>query len=268
MSRTHLLVVVLVFGLLFGSCLAGSCQLAKDDAKPAVSHSTTEADIVLDQLFQDMDLLYTLNRLDLKPAQVQPLLDLATKVQEDRGKAEPARQTAVMALVPLLREKRALLLQDKEVPEALEKQIQDAQARVDVANETIDQAPAKYVADIKKVLTPAQVAIVTGADEAKAQAEELLEWIRGLSNGDYAEEARSNAEELADPELGLKADAIMKIFDEARKLSTANYAKNKDALVAKLSPLYMPMPEAADDAMIQFFASPRLPVILQERAAK
>lgn len=60
----------------------------------------------------------------------------------------------------------------------------------------------------------------------------------------------------------------MKVFDETRKLSAADYAKNRDTYVAKLAPLYMPMPEAANDALLQLFASPRLGVVLQERAGK
>lgn len=264
--RRFTLCVVLVT-MLLAIALVGSCQPAGDEGRPA-THPTTEADVALDELSQDVDLLFTLNRLDLTTAQVTPLLDLIGKVQAEKNKLEPQRQAALAALIPLLREKRALLLQDKEVSDDLDNKIQAAQAKVEDAAGALDEANAKYIPDLKKVLTAAQVSIITGADEANSQAEELLDWIRELPAADYTDEARSNAEQLQDPDQNLPAAAILKIFDEARKLSEADYAKKKSALTAKLAPLYMPMPEAADESILQFFSSPRLGVILKEKAGQ
>lgn len=263
-----LLLCFVVLGLSLVICTVGSCQPGGDGTAKPAARPATEADIALDELSQDIDLLNTVNRLDLQPAQIQPLLALVGKVQEEKAKLEPQRQAAMAELIPLLREKRSLLVQDKELPGDLEKKIQAAQAKVDDSEQAMNAANVKYVPDMKKVLTDAQVSIITGADEARSQADELLTWIRDLPAADYADEAKSNAAELSDPEVHLRAADIMKIFDEARKLSAADYSKNRAALVDKLSPLYMPMPEAADDAIVQFFSSSRLGVILQEKAGK
>lgn len=254
-------------GLLLTICLVGSCQPGGDDTPAATTARVdTEADRALDELSQDIDLLYTVNRLDLQPAQVKPLLALIAQVEQEKAKLEPQRQAALAQLIPLLREKRALLVQDKDVPEDLEAKVQDAQTKVEEAGQGISTANAKYVPDLKKLLTAAQVSIITGADEARSQADELLQWIRELPAAEYTDEAKANAEQLQAQEINLLAPAIMKVFDDARKLSAADYAKNKDGLIAKLAPLYMPMDEAADDALLQFFSAPRLGVVLKERA--
>lgn len=253
--------------LLWVTCLVGSCQPATE-APRAASSGTTEADQVLGELSDDIDLLYTVNRLDLQPAQLTPLLGLVEQVRAEKTKLEPQRQAAIAALVPLLREKRALLLQDKEPSEELDGKITAAQTKLDEVEESLSQASGKYVPDLKKLLSKPQIQIITGADEARSQVEELLQWLRELPAADYPDEAKSNAEALAEPELNLNAAAILKIFDEARKYSAADFTKHEESLVDRLVPLYMPAEEAADDTLVQFFSSPRLGVILQERGGK
>ncbi|MEN6304487.1 MAG: hypothetical protein ABFD96_17265 [Armatimonadia bacterium] len=247
-------------------CLVGSCQPV--DTVPgavAVQARQTEAEAAFDGLVQDIDLLYTVNRLDLQKNQHQPLSDLVARVQAEKDKLQPARQAALAELIPALREKRALLVQDKPVPADLEERIRASQAKLDEGDEAVTQTSAKFVPDLKKLLSPEQVAIITGADEAHAQAEELLQWVREMDAGTFAEEGKANAAELADPELKLPADAIMKIFNDARKLSEADYDKQRETFITKLSPLYMPMQEAADSALLEFFAAPRLGAILKEK---
>lgn len=263
-----LLLCLTVVGLSLTISTVGSCQPAGDGAAKTDALHATEADMALNELSQDIDLLSTVNRLDLQPAQLQPLLALVAKVQDEKAKLEPQRQAAMAELIPLLREKRTLLVQDKQTSPELDKKIQAAQSKLDDVEQSMSAANTKYVPDMKKVLTAAQTAIITGADEARSQAEELLQWIRDLPAADYADEAKANAEELAEPEVKLPAAEIMKVFDQARKLSAADYGKNRAGLVDKLAPLYMPMPEAVDDAIVQFFASSRLGAILQEKAGQ
>lgn len=254
----QMLLCAVVVVLLLGICLGASCQ-------PANGVALTEADQAATELSDDIDLLYTVNRLDLQAAQVQPLLALVVQVQQERAKLEPQRQAALAQLIPLLREKRTLLLADKDVPADLDEKVQDARVRLDQVEQDLAAASAKFIPNLRTVLTSDQMSIITGADEARSQAEELLQWIRELPAAEYADEAQANAEELADTDLKLPASAIMKIFDQARKMSSADYAKNKTALIDKLAPLYMPMPEAADESLLQFFSSCRLGALLQER---
>lgn len=250
-----LVVVVLVAGT------AAFCQ-------PAANTPQSEADAMLDGLNQDIQLLYTLNRLDLQGAQITQLLGIMEQMSAEALKLEDKRQAALAQLIPLLREKRSLLLQDQTPTDELEGKIRDAQDRLDDLSNGMVEARGKFADTLRKVLSPAQVAIVTGADEANAQAEELLDWIRELPDAEYADEAKANANELADPDDGLPADAILKLFNEARKLSAADYAKSKAGIVAKLAKLYMPMPEAANDALITWFGNPRLRDVMKERLEK
>jgi len=250
--------------LLLSLTLMGACQpAATNGGAPA-----TEAEQAANDLAQDISSLYTLNRLDLQPAQVAPLKAVAQQAQDAHAKALPARQAALAQLVPLLREKRGLLLKDQDVPEDLEKQLHEAQAKVDTADEQIAAAATGVVPELRTVLTADQVAIITGADEARSQAEDLLEWIRQLAPGTYAEEGKSNADQLADPTVKLTSADIVKIFDDARKLSAADYAAKKSDFVAKLAPLYSPTEAAANQALAEFVASPRLTGLLDERAAR
>lgn len=242
-------------------CLVGSCQPV--DTSGAVRQ--TEAEAAFDGLVQDIDLLYTLNRLDLQKNQLQPLSDLVARVQAEKDKLQPTRQAALAELIPALREKRALLVKDNAVPADLEERIRASQAKLDETDEAVAETAAKFVPELKKLLSPEQVAIITGADEAHAQAEELLQWVREMDAATFAEEGKANAAELADPDLKLPADVIMKIFSDARKLSDADYNKQRETFISKLSPLYMPMQEAADSALLDFFGSPRLGAILKEK---
>jgi hypothetical protein len=244
------------------TCLVGSCQ------QPAATGAKCEAEIAADGLNQDIQLLLTMNRLDFKAEQLTSLQAVIAKMGQEMAQAETQRLAALAQVIPLLQEKRAVLLADKQPDNELEGKIREAQGKVEDATNGLVEARAKYAADFKKILSPAQAAIVTGADEANAQAEELLNWIRELPDAEYAEEGKSNAQELADADVGLPADAILKVFAEARKLSKADYDKNKAGLVGQLAKLYMPMPEAADESLAEWFGNPRLADLLRERLAK
>jgi hypothetical protein len=252
----------MIAATLLSLCLMGACQPQPPD--PAA----VETEQAADELAQDIELLGTLNRLDLQPAQLSPLSALALRAQEAATKLQPQRQAALLQLIPRLREKRTLLMQDQDVPDQLDTQIRQAHARLEQVDEQIATAHAALAPDARKVLTADQIAIIAGTDEARSQTEELLDWIRELPQGDFAEEAQANANELAVPEAKLSAEEIMKVFNEVRKLTAADFQAKGGQYVTKLLPLYAPPPRAVDDAIVQFVKSPRLPVLLQERGAK
>jgi len=260
-ARRVVLCLILVAGSL-SLCLIGACQ------PPPPSPAALEAQQAVEDLAQDIELLGTLNRLDLQAAQLSPLYGVAVQAQQAKAKLQPQRLSALAQLAPLLREKRTLLLQDKDVPEQLDTQIRQTYAKIEALDDQVSQAQAALAPLARQVLTADQIAIVTGADEARGQAEELLQWIRDLPEGDFAEEAAANAKELADPEAKLTAEDIMKVFTEVRKLSAKDFQAKKPQYVTKLAPLYSPTAEAVDGAIAQFVSSPRLSVLLQERGAK
>lgn len=255
--------------LTFVACLGlGSvwCSLATGQA--GTCPGASPAEMMCGDLQQDIEVLDVVNRLDLKATQFPSLLQLHAGLQQELEKISPKREALYSQLVPLLREKRTQLLQDKAPGVDLEKRITTLLAQIEAMGDDLQRATLSYAVEGRKSLTAAQVQILTGADEAFAQAEELLSWIRDLPATSYREEARSNAEELADPALNLSVDAVMRIFEAARKMSAAEYAKNKSGLIGKLAPLYMPLPEAADETIVQFLSSPRVGVLLREKAEK
>ncbi|NPV45466.1 MAG: hypothetical protein HPY69_00805 [Armatimonadetes bacterium] len=243
-------------------CLVGSCQ------QPGLEGTTSDAEAKVDVLSQDIQILYTLNRLDLKPEQYTTLLGIIDRMAAEVAPAQAQREAALKELAPLLSQKRAALLEDKEPGEELEDQIREVQGRADDAYGLEVETRSKYAAEFRKALSPEQTAIITGADEAATQAAELLNWIRELPEAEYAEEAEANAQELADPEVGLNAEAILRIFSEARKLSAEEYAQKLPGFTTELAKIYMPMPDAADESLADWFGAPRLAVLLRERASK
>jgi hypothetical protein len=248
--------------LALATCLVASCQPAT-----STSPATAEAKLAVAELNQDIETLGSLNRLDLQPKQVQSLLTVLERLRADVAKDDAQRQAALSALVPLLREKRTALLQDKPISDDLDKRIRDAQVKVDALDDQQQQTLGKYGAEFRGILSAAQIDILTGADQARSQAEELLTWIRGMGEAEFTEEGKANATELADYEIGLPANVIMKLFTDVRKLSEAEWTKNRAPYVAKLAPLYMPMKEAADDTVVQFFAAPHMLELLKQRPA-
>lgn len=255
------LVVITCLGLGLALCSLAAGQLG-------TCPGAGPAEMMCGELQQDIEVLDIVNRLDLKATQFPGLLKLHADLQKELEKIGPKREALYSQLVPLLREKRTQLMQDKAPGADLEKRIANLLAQIEAMGDDLQRATLSYAGEARKSLTTAQVQILTGADEAFAQAEELLNWIRDLPATSYREEARSNAEELADPALNLSVDAIMKIFESARKMNAAEYAKNKAGLIGKLAPLYMPLPEAADETIVQFLSSPRVGVILLEKAEK
>lgn len=243
------------------TCLVASCQPVRS-SNPA----TLEARQALQDLNQQIELLDMLNRLDLTAKQIQSVQAIVAKIQADLTKIDGQRQAAIAELIPLLRDKKTALLQDKDASADIEKKIRDTQAKLDELDDQQQSALTKYGTEFRASLSAAQIDILTGADQAKTQAEELLTWIRGLSDADFAEEGKSNAAELAEPGLELGTGAIMKVFTDIRKMSEAEWTKNKAAVIGKMAPLFMPLKEAADDAVVGFFAAPQMPGLLQERA--
>jgi len=243
-------------------CLVGSCQ------QPGLETVSSGPEATVDGLNQDIQILYTLNRLDLKPEQYTSLLAVIDKMTAEVATAQAQREAALKELAPLLSQKRAALIEDKDPGEALEDQIREVQGRADDAYGLEIETRSKYAAELRQALSPEQASIITGADEAATQAAELRSWIRELPDAEYAEEAEANAEELADPEAGLTSDDILRIFGEARKLSEEQYEQKLSGFTAELAKIYMPMPEAADESLAEWFGNPRLAGLLRERAAK
>jgi hypothetical protein len=216
-------------------------------------------------LAADLELLERLNRLQLKAAQLAELLRLAQEREALGREVLGKRQEVLNALAQVLRQKRQLLLADQVVPKELEERIARLNAELQALAEAEKQRAEGLVGKLRKILSAAQLAILTGRQEARQSAMEMLEWLRQLKAADYEEEAQGAAEELAAPEQGLSAAALKEIFDRARKLTAEEFQRQADGLVEKLLPAYALSPAAEDQLLLDFLSSPRLRPLLQDK---
>ncbi len=218
-------------------------------------------------LSEDIRLLEQINRLQLSPTQLEQLIAFARQVSQIRRSIEPKRRELYDSLANLLRRKRQLLLMDRPVPD----EIEDNLARVNAELTALDHLQLERVgevaAELEKLLSPQQIAAISGEYEAMESAEKLLQWLRGLQDDEYADEADAAAEELETPEGGLTAKAIRAIFNEARAMNEQDFEAHKSDLARKLLPAYMPSRAARRQALIQLLSNRRLLPLLEDKKA-
>ena len=232
-------------------------------ACPAVSVAPDNTRLV--GLQDDVRLLGMLNRLQLNADQINKLIPAAEKLAKQRTDAQAEITVLQGGLEKLLAQKRDLLLADKPVPDDLENQIDTAQSHQEAAQQEADDQLARSAQALRSLLTPDQLDIVGGRYEARLQARELLDWLRGLSDNDFSEEGNSNAEGLADPAKGFSKETLAKLFAAVRKLTPADYEKQRDDYANKLAPLYGASDAEQDQQIAGAFSHPHMADLLQEK---
>ncbi len=257
-SRSQALSVLLIAILLMPLALVGSCQAQSPDSK----QEATEA---VAQVRQDLSLLETLNRLSLSPQQAEKLLEIASNAQKATAAFEAVRQRTAARLLPLLEKQFTFMLQDQQVPGELLQQISEVELELQQIDEQSAGAPLAFAAEARKVLTDPQILIITGGDEARRAAEEMLIWVRELSAEDFNSEARANAEALAKPDLGLDADAVYDTFVKTRSLAPEDYARQVEQLAEKLAPLYRSDAAGEDVQITGLLVNQRFISVLRQR---
>jgi small-conductance mechanosensitive channel len=232
-------------------------------ASPAVTVTPDTAKLV--ELQDEVRLLGMLNRLQLTADEINKLLPPTEKLAQQRAQALAELAGMQSDLEKLVAQKRDLLLADKPVPDGLDNQIGEAQNHQEAAQE---QAAAK-LADSAKALRPLftsdQLDIVAGRYEARLQARELLDWLRGLSDNDFSEEAGSNAEGLADPDQGFSKEALTKLFAAVRKLTPAQYDQQRDTYAQQLAPLYGASGPEENQQIAGAFSDPHMADLLRAK---
>jgi hypothetical protein len=201
----------------------------------------------------------------LSQNQAAQLIALAGSAQEARAAHAPARHALLQKLMPLLEQQMSHMIHDQQVPGEIGEQIAAVEADLQTLDDTISADPLKYAADARQLLTEPQLQILTGGDEALRAAEEMLTWVRTLSDEDFTGEARTNADALADPEIGLPADMLYAIFTQARALPADEYAEKIGPLAARLAPLYAPGEETEDVLIAELLVNPRFVPLMQRR---
>ncbi len=225
--------VVLCTGL---ACQRSVGQVQAESAYPMVT--VTRENAKLAGLHDDIRLLGMLNRLQLSAEQINRLLPATEKLQQQRAAAQAELVAMEGDVEKALAQKRRLLLEDKPVPEGLGQLLQTLQRNEEAAREQAASKLGTSAKAVRALFTPEQLDIVTGQYEAQLQAQELLDWLRGLSDTDFGYESAANAEGLANPDGGFTQEALVKLFQTVRKLSVADYEKERNDYAKQLSPLY------------------------------
>lgn len=243
--------------------LVGSCRAQTPE--PLQPPQQQDNVVALATMQQDLSIVALINRLSLSPQQAKELLSIASRVREAMHALQAPRQQATAHLLALLERQLDLMLRDEQPPAALTEQIAQAELELQRIDEQAQHALLPFAAEARKVLSQAQVMIISGQDEARQAAEEMLMWIRELSAEDFAGEGRSNAEALAIAEIGLDADTVFNVFRTARSLSPEQYAAQVDELAEKLGPLYRPEIGGEDLAIGRMLANERFIPVLELR---
>ncbi|MFO7945634.1 MAG: hypothetical protein R6V19_02290 [Armatimonadota bacterium] len=217
---------------------------------------------VVERLDQDINLLQTINRLSLSKSQADELIEIARQMQQERRMTGAAHAE----LAPLLKEKLGYLLRDERVPESLSTKIEQAHQRLDELQEQLLSQQLQHADEVREVLSDPQIMIITGGDQARQAASEMLIWIRELSPEDFHSEAMPNAEQLADPEQGLDIDTVYNIFETARNLTPEQYHAQDEELASRLAPLFRTGTADDDMALIDLLTHERFVPVLQRRA--
>jgi hypothetical protein len=248
---------------IIAAVLALACARAQGLAAPDAGQLQAE----VDDLSRDVDLLARLNQLQLSTDQVKALGQLAKRRQEAAAAGAAKRAEILTALAQALRQKRQLLLGDQPSPEALENKIAQHNTELQALSQGEKEQCKALLADLRTALTPAQLAVLTGKLEAKRNALEMLEWLRGLKDAEYEDEADGAAQELDSPDRNLPAEKIRAVLDRARKLDAAGFEKQKGALADELLPAYALSPAAEDDALMDLIGDQRLGPLLEDKLA-
>jgi hypothetical protein len=216
-------------------------------------------------LQDDVRLLTMLNRLQLTTDQINKLIPAAENLAKQRAAAQAEITVMQEGLEKLLAQKRDLLLADKPVPDDLENQIETAQNHQEAAQEQAAGGLASSARALRPLFTPDQLDIVGGRYEARLQARELLDWLRGLSDNDFSEESGSNAEGLQDPDKGFSKETLAKLFAAVRKLTPAEYEKQRDDYANKLAPLYGASETEQNEQIAGAFSHPHMAELLRDK---
>ncbi|NLO74373.1 MAG: hypothetical protein GX100_09745 [candidate division WS1 bacterium] len=266
--RALALIVIATMGvLLVGNA---SCQTeapTEDQAAVCPPPMLAPPPAKIQQLTEEIRLLQLLNRMQFTAEQLTALLPVVDNLQKERGQFDEQIAALDTQLEQALTRQRELLVADKRVPADLHRRLAELQKQRAELQEQAQLALAQSGGSLRKLLTAPQLAIVTGSYEAQLQAREMLAWLRTLSDEDFTQEARANAEGLAMPEKGLTQDLLLQVFTTARKMSAPDFAKSENELTQRLAPVYGLTETEADGRLAATFASPHMPGLLREKAA-
>jgi hypothetical protein len=240
-------------------------------------------DLTIDQIREDIGLIQTLNRLDLKQAQIELILPIASDLQSQRDAIQQA-QNAPEAKAALLQIRQALI-EGKQGPELeqLYASLASVWQGLDQNEGQLHDAVQRGVAQILALLEPAQVdAMATG--EMGAPAGRLMEAAHQARHIPPAEFDRwlgavsheiALAAAMGDQQIAQQTETkIQDLLKRARELNDADFQAQADALGQEAfatvqagagQPNEQWRDRRAHETLAGLLRHPRLASILQEK---
>ncbi|MFW5869124.1 MAG: hypothetical protein ACOCX2_14965 [Armatimonadota bacterium] len=221
----------------------------------------------LDRIDAEIALIQDMNTLQLTEEQLRFLVPAVDSLRSTAILQEEDRVELLQQLKPLLEQERALALRDQPPSDELADEIAEINGRLVAADEAQNEALLPHAETFREILTDPQTAIITGEEDARRQALDLIDWVRQLDDAAFEEQVPALATELADPELGLGQDEIVDLLSVVRAMTPEQYERAGEDVVGQLTELYRPSVEDADQVIVQVFLHEAMPTVLEDMLA-
>ncbi len=157
--QAEVLLVVMLLGLVG----VNSCQRSS----PPAPRPPLASQVDVDDLVIDIEMLDTINRLQLTKDQLDSLLNLVDRIEDLTARYDQRIQGLDNQYQPRLFRQRDLLIKDQPPSEQLAKELQQWQQQRQQLSAERAEALHQLIPELRAVLTDSQVQIVSGADEAR-----------------------------------------------------------------------------------------------------
>ncbi|MEA3402006.1 MAG: hypothetical protein U9R79_12285 [Armatimonadota bacterium] len=251
---------------LLAACLGLAAALVATCARAQLSPELRKLGDELDALAAENQLIEDLNTLQLTTEQIQSLIPATSEVQGAAIALEQQRLNILRRLKPLLQRKRELLIRDEHPPEELPAHIEALDTELAELDRRADESLTAHASVFREILSDAQIAIVTGEEEARRQVVELIEWVRELDDEAFESQVPAYvASQLTGREGDLSEDEILELLSLARAMDAEQYRREGEALRGKLMELFRPSHEEADRMIVNLFLHEAMPTVLQDK---
>jgi len=254
-------------GLLLTLALAG-CGPKPSPVGQEPPRANQGAAMAPDELYADIHVLELINRLQLSPEQIAPLLEVLRDAADRRVAAQKRMDALLAELAPLLAQKRDALLKGGPVPAAVQSQITKIERDLSDASSPRPEDEGAMAGRLREILSEAQTKVVAGGLEARIDASEMLDGLRDMPAEAFDSEIGLLAGELAGDHADMNAEQVEGLCREMRSLSEEEYRQARDEIIKQLEPLFIPSGETADWLLTRAFAEPRMFLLIQERQLK
>ena len=254
---------------LAGICLAVIVltTLPSGCARAQLCPELSEIAAELDTIDAEIALIRDMNTLQLTEQQLRFLIPAVESLRTTAISQEQKRTEILRRLKPLLERERELALRDEPPSDEHLAQVGAINNELVDFEEQLSEALLPHAETFREILTDPQVTIITGAEDARRQVLDLIEWVRRLDDAAFEQEVPPLAAELANPEIGLGEEEIVDLLSVVRAMTVEQYQRAGEEILGQLTELYRPSAEHADHVIVQVFLHEAMPKVLEDMLA-